>query len=37
MEIAGKKFVVRSVFPKNAASLPTDKLLSLLDKEHENI
>lgn len=33
MEIAGKKFAVRSVFPKAAASLPTEKLLSLIDKE----
>ncbi|MDT3699223.1 MAG: hypothetical protein RO469_07320 [Thermincola sp.] len=32
MEIAGKKFAVRSVFPKAAASLPTEKLLSLIDK-----
>ena len=37
MDIAGKRFVVRSMFPKTAASLPTDKLLSLIDKEQENI
>lgn len=37
MEITGKKFAVRSVFPKNADALPTDKLLSLIDKEQENI
>ena len=36
MEIAGKKFVIKSVFPKTAASLPTDKLLTLIDKEQEN-
>lgn len=35
MEIAGKKFAVRSVFPKAAVSTPTDKLLSLIDKEQE--
>ncbi len=35
MEIAGKKFAVRSVFPKAAASTPTDKLISLNDKEQE--
>ncbi len=35
MEIAGKRFSVSSVFPKAAASLPTDKLLSLIDKELE--
>jgi len=35
MEIAGKRFVVRSVFLKAAASTPTDKLLSLIDKEQE--
>jgi hypothetical protein len=37
MDIVGKRFVVRSVFPKTAASLPTDKLLSLIDKEQGNI
>ncbi len=36
MEIAGKKFAVSSVFPKAAASTPTEKLLSLIDKEQEN-
>jgi hypothetical protein len=36
MEIAGKKFAVSSVFPKTAASTPTEKLLSLIDKEQEN-
>ncbi len=36
MEIAGKKFDVRSVFPKAATSLPTDKLLSLIDKDLKN-
>lgn len=35
MEIAGKRFAVSSVFPKVAASTPTDKLLSLIDKEQE--
>jgi len=35
MEIAGKRFAVRSVFPKAAASLPTETLLSLIDKEQE--
>ncbi|OQB26103.1 MAG: hypothetical protein BWY11_00053 [Firmicutes bacterium ADurb.Bin182] len=35
MEIAGKKFAIKSVFPKAAASLPTDKLLTLIDKEQE--
>lgn len=37
MDIAGKKFAVSSVFPKNAATLPTEKLLTLIDKEQENI
>lgn len=37
MIVGGKKFTVRSVFPKTAASLPTDKLLTLIDKEQENI
>jgi hypothetical protein len=36
MEIAGKRFLVSSVFPKAAKSLPTDKFLSLIDKELEN-
>ncbi len=36
MDIAGKKFRVSSVFPKTAAKTPTDKLLSLIDKELEN-
>lgn len=36
MEIAGKRFAIKSVFPKSAASLPTDKLLTLIDKEQEN-
>lgn len=35
MEIAGKKFAVRSMFPKVATATPTDKLLSLIDKEQE--
>lgn len=35
MDIAGKKFLVSSVFPKTAAATPTDKLLSLIDKEQE--
>ncbi len=35
MIVDGKKFAVRSVFPKAAASLPTEKLLSLIDKEQE--
>ena len=35
MDIAGKKFRVSSVFPKSAAKTPTDKLLSLIDKEQE--
>jgi hypothetical protein len=35
MDIAGKKFQVNSVFPKTAAKTPTDKLLSLIDKELE--
>ncbi len=35
MIVGGKKFAVSSVFPKAAVSLPTDKLLSLIDKEHE--
>ncbi|MEW6064943.1 hypothetical protein P378_16500 [Desulforamulus profundi] len=35
MIVGGKKFAVSSVFPKAAASLPTDKLLSLIDKELE--
>lgn len=36
MIVGGKKFAIRSVFPKNAVSLPTDKLLTLIDKEQEN-
>jgi len=36
MEIAGKKFAVSSVFPKTATVTPTDKLLTLIDKEQEN-
>lgn len=35
MEIAGKRFAVSSVFPKNASSTPTDKILSLIDKDEE--
>ncbi len=35
MIVGGKKFAVRSVFPKTAAKTPTDKLLSLIDKELE--
>ncbi|NLK87412.1 MAG: hypothetical protein GX279_07975 [Clostridiaceae bacterium] len=35
MIVGGKKFAVRSVFPKAAASLPTEKLLSLIDKEQK--
>ena len=35
MIVGGKKFAVSSVFPKAAVSLPTDKLLSLIDKEQE--
>lgn len=33
MIVGGKKFAVSSVFPKNAVSTPTDKLLTLIDKE----
>jgi len=33
MIVGGKKFAVTSVFSKNAVSTPTDKLLSLIDKE----
>lgn len=36
MEIAGKKFAVCSVFPKTAVVTPTDKLLTLIDKEQGN-
>ncbi|OPX92496.1 MAG: hypothetical protein A4E53_00483 [Pelotomaculum sp. PtaB.Bin104] len=35
MDIAGKKFRVSSVFPKAAAKTPTDKLITLIDKELE--
>ncbi len=35
MDIAGKKFRVSSVFPKTAAKTPTDKFLTLIDKELE--
>lgn len=35
MMVGGKKFSVSSVFPKDAVSTPTDKLLSLIDKEQE--
>lgn len=37
MIVGGKKFAIRSVFPKTAAALPTDKLLTLIDKEQENM
>jgi len=33
MMVGGKQFVVSSVFPANAALTPTDKLISLIDKE----
>ncbi|NLI12297.1 MAG: hypothetical protein GX425_06675 [Peptococcaceae bacterium] len=35
MIVGGKKFVINSVFPKDAHLTPTDKLLSLIDKEQE--
>lgn len=35
MIVGGKKFAVRSVFPKTATKTPTDKFLSLIDKELE--
>ncbi len=35
MIVGGKKFVINSVFPKNSVSTPTDKLLSLIDKEQQ--
>ena len=35
MIVGGKKFAVSSVFPKKAVSTPTDKLLTLIDKEQE--
>lgn len=35
MEISGKKFSVRSVFSKIATATPTDKFLTLIDKEQE--
>lgn len=35
MMVGGKKFAVSSVFPKDATLTPTDKLLSLIDKERE--
>jgi hypothetical protein len=35
MIVDGKKFAVSSVFPKAATSTPTNKLLSLIDKEQE--
>lgn len=35
MDVAGKKFLVSSVFSKSAAATPTSKLLSLIDKEQE--
>ena len=35
MMVDGKKFAVSSVFPKDAVLTPTDKLLSLIDKEQE--
>lgn len=35
MMVGGKKFAVSSVFPKDAVLTPTDKLLSLIDKEQE--
>lgn len=35
MVVGGKRFAVSSVFPKTAALTPTDKLLSLIDKEQE--
>ncbi len=36
MMVGGKKFAVRSVFPKDAVSTPTDKLLALIDKEQQS-
>jgi len=35
MIVGGKKFAVSSVFPKAVVSTPTEKLLSLIDKEQE--
>ncbi|MGE5630174.1 MAG: hypothetical protein ACM3TR_03650 [Caulobacteraceae bacterium] len=35
MIVAGKKFAVSSVFPKEAVSTPTDKLLTLIDKDQD--
>lgn len=36
MVVDGRTFSVSSVFPKDAAATPTDKLLSLIDREPKN-
>lgn len=33
MLIRGKRFIVTSVFPTNAAATPTDKMLSVIDSD----
>ncbi|MEA4921594.1 MAG: hypothetical protein VB078_11850 [Clostridiaceae bacterium] len=35
MVVGGRAFSVCSVFPKDAAATPTDKLLSLIDREQK--
>lgn len=35
MIVDGKRFAVNSVFPRDTALTPTDKLLTLIDKEQE--
>lgn len=35
MDIEGRRFRIRSVFPSNAVSTPTDRLLALIDTELE--
>ena len=35
MLIRGKRFIVTSVFPTNATSTPTDKILSVIDGDLE--
>lgn len=36
MLIRGKRFIVTSVFPTNAAATPTDKMLSIIDSDLES-
>ena len=35
MKVKGKRFIVSSVFPTEPTLTPTDKLLSIMDKDHQ--